>query len=98
MALGTACSRDTPAGDTGGLVPRPVGASPAVSLPRLRSDRPLLEWLAADPGPPRGPDLHRPLHLLVGEPGLDQPPHRRQGHVVEEAAHLDGDLLVETRG
>src|SRR5262245_17891479 len=73
--------------------PNPPRSLSLALLKRRR--RPLPELLTADLRPPRARDLHEPLHLVVRLPRLDQLPDSGQEHLVEELAHLVGDLLVE---
>src|SRR5271157_3845237 len=49
----------------------------------------------ADLGPPGARDLHQPLHLVIRQPRLDQFLQSRKKHLLEELAHLVGNLPVE---
>src|SRR5271157_867057 len=59
---------------------------------------PVLELLARDLGTPGTRYPYHAFHLIVGEPRLDQFLQIRKKYVVEELAHLMGDLFVERLG
>src|SRR4051794_38607651 len=75
-----------------------VRASGSPVLLRLELRGPLPEQPSADLRPPGRRDLHKPLHVVVGQPGFDQLLHEGQGPLAEEPAHLVGDLMVERLG